>query len=303
MRSLEELIQARREEMTLPLTSIRIDGGTQYRDAIDRIAVEDYVEAISRGDEFPPIETVWDGEHHWLVDGFHRYHAYLKGKRNEISVRYLNGTLDEAKFLAFAANTKHGLQRNIASKRKVVLLALEHPELRSMSNYQLSGVLGVSAPFIRSLRDQGAKARQQEARDRSALRKLEEKVANPIPSDDEIDIPEDVGPSDVEIEAAEAAMAANEETWMKLLESDNRLAEAFEEIKRVNLRNAQLESRMRGIMNEKAQAVRVIRELEGQIKRMSKALHASKSKTEIRLDHQIRAHHEREALDSGFTRS
>ena len=28
------------------------------------------------GDIFPPLDTTFDGVTHWLVDGFHRYHAY-----------------------------------------------------------------------------------------------------------------------------------------------------------------------------------------------------------------------------------
>ena len=70
------------------LDDIRIDGGTQGRLVIDQPTVYSYRDAMMDGDEFPLIETVFDGSTHWLVDGFHRYHAFkLLGLKN-IDVKY-----------------------------------------------------------------------------------------------------------------------------------------------------------------------------------------------------------------------
>ena len=62
----------------LPLTNIRTDGNTQAREMLDQAVIDEYAEAFERGDMFPPIDVYFDGETHWLADGFHRIKAAAK---------------------------------------------------------------------------------------------------------------------------------------------------------------------------------------------------------------------------------
>ena len=62
--------------MALDIAVIRLDGGTQPRAGIDQAVVEDYAnDMAANGDEFPPVQVVYDGAEYWLWDGFHRLHA------------------------------------------------------------------------------------------------------------------------------------------------------------------------------------------------------------------------------------
>jgi hypothetical protein len=68
--------------------------------------------------------------------------------------------------------------------------------------------------------------------------------------------------------AAELAIQADQETMYKLLESDDALATAHEEIKRLNLLNGQLEVRLHGLMNEKNEAVRLVKKLQKELDKL-----------------------------------
>ena len=58
------------------------------------------------------------------------------------------------------------------------------------------------------------------------------------------------------------ALIADQEAMYKLLDSDDALATAHEEIKRLNYLNAQLETRLHGLMNERNEAVKMVKKLQ-----------------------------------------
>ena len=72
-------------------------------------------------------------------------------------------------------------------------------------------------------------------------------------------------PSREEIEAAEEAHKADQKMMYEILEADDKLKVAMEENKRLNLRVAQLEARLRGLMNERNEAVKMVKSLQKQI--------------------------------------
>ena len=76
----------------IKLDSIRIDGDTQSRMVVDQPTVYNYLENMKEGDEFPRMFVVYDGSTYWLVDGFHRYHAYKLMGLKEITINYKPGT-------------------------------------------------------------------------------------------------------------------------------------------------------------------------------------------------------------------
>lgn len=80
------------------------------------------------------------------------------------------------------------------------------------------------------------------------------------------------GPDEAEIRAAELQEQADQEAFNKLLLADDKLATAYNEIKRLNAVNAVLESRLQGLMNEKAEAIRLVKSRDRQIAKLEAML-------------------------------
>lgn len=110
---------------TILLRQVMINGDTQMRVGIDQDTVAEYAAAYEAGAEMPPIEVVFDGIAYWLVDGFHRFHAMRQARIDAAKVVVRQGTLSEARWLACAANTKHGLRRTNLDKRMAIKKAME----------------------------------------------------------------------------------------------------------------------------------------------------------------------------------
>ena len=178
MNSIEKLKQAIPQVDSVALNLIRTDGETQYRENIDEGVVRDYLDAMKDNVEFPPIEAVFDGEFYWLTDGFHRLAALKKLRVQRPEVSFISGTQADAQLLALSANGSHGLPRSVMTKHRIGLMAISHPALQDCSNYEIAKFCGLSAPFIQSLRNPSVKLRQQDARDRSALKRIKIKVSN-----------------------------------------------------------------------------------------------------------------------------
>lgn len=263
------------------LDSIRIDGGTQGRAVIDQPTVYNYLEHIKDGDEFPRMFAVFDGSTYWLVDGFHRYHAYKLMGIKEIDIDYKPGTLQEAQVLSFGVNGTHGKPRTNEDKRRVVEAALEHPLTAGKSDYEIAKICCVSRSFVGSIKNPDTKKKQAQSKAKHTVKKAKE-IEETAPAADEkrsqttlsepakateppVDPNAGEAPSREEIEAAEEALKADQEMMYKLLESDEPLKLAMDENKRLTLRVAQLEARLRGLMNEKNEAVKMVKALQKQI--------------------------------------
>lgn len=258
----------------IKLDSIRIDGGTQSRVVIDQPTVYNYLEHMKEGDEFPRMFAVYDGTTFWLVDGFHRYHALKLLGIKEVEIDYKPGTLQEAQVLSFGANGTHGKQRTNEDKRKAVESALEHPMTCNKTDAEIARICKVSKPFVAAVRNPDVKKKQKANVEKHYKEKAEKEAASnsitpsaeapasnsitPNPNDGD-------APSREEIEAAEEALKADQDMMYKMLESDDALKVAVEENKRLNLRVSQLEARLRGLMNEKNAAVKMVKDLQKQL--------------------------------------
>ena len=99
--------------------------GMQIRVKMDPDVVQDYLEAMKTGKKFPPLLTFFDGESHFLADGFHRLHAARELKTPKIACEVREGTRCDARLAACAANQEHGLRRSNPDKRRAVQVALE----------------------------------------------------------------------------------------------------------------------------------------------------------------------------------
>jgi ParB-like chromosome segregation protein Spo0J len=257
----------------LKLDAICIDGGTQCRVVIDQPTVYSYVEHMKDGDEFPPLETVHDGATHWLVDGFHRWHAYKILGVKEVDVKWKPGTKDDAILEALKANARHGKTLSNQDKHNKVKMALEIPGYAEKSNYEIAKICELSQSFVASARDPKVKEQQDKNRQKHA----QKKAGNTSPTSNSSDTTSPTssepnphageGPDDEEIRAMELAHQSDIEVMHKLLESNDALKTAHDEIKRINHLNAQLELRLHGLMNERNEAVKMVKKLQKELDR------------------------------------
>jgi hypothetical protein len=81
---------------SIKLDQIRTDGGTQPLAAIDFEALDDDTDAMAAGTTFPAVVISYDGDNHWLADGFHRVKAADQAGLDEIACEPHQGTLQDA---------------------------------------------------------------------------------------------------------------------------------------------------------------------------------------------------------------
>lgn len=139
----------------LNLGALVLDQKLQSRAEINEQTIEDYSDAIKQGDEFPPVLTYFDGISYYLTDGYHRYHAHKKAGKAGIICEVVNGTFTDAVLRATSVNSKHGMRRTYADKRKAVMTLLDDFEWSQWSNSEIARHCGVSHTFVASLRDSG----------------------------------------------------------------------------------------------------------------------------------------------------
>jgi len=259
------------------LDDIRIDGGTQFRDQINQDVVKDYAEKMCDGAQFPPLKAMFDGTTYWLYDGFHRYFAAHDKGFKDIEVDYKPGTQEDAQDMALGANDDHGLQRNNATKRRVVEAALIHEDTKDLSNNQIAKLCKVSDTFVAAVRNPEAKAKQAEKIERHFEKKLAEKanlgLTEPSSTEPEpkLTIPEDdFAPDAEELKANEMALAADIEAIHRFLAADDKMAQQHAEIEKLNFLNAQMQLRIDALMREKNELVKECKKLQKQLDKAKK---------------------------------
>lgn len=137
----------------IPISRIRLDGGTQPRAALDFSAIEDYSEAMVAGAKFPPVTVFYDGTDYWLADGFHRVKAAYAAEHDMIECEVHQGTLEEAQWYSFSANRTNGLRRTTDDKQRAIRSALGHPNGAQLSNRQIAAHVGVVEATVRNWRE------------------------------------------------------------------------------------------------------------------------------------------------------
>lgn len=137
---------------SISLNRVKTDGGTQPRAQLDLMIVADYAEAMKDGAQFPPVILFYDGETHWLADGFHRYRAAEQVGQVDIDADIKQGTRRDAVLFSVGANSSHGLRRTNEDKRRSVMTLLEDDEWRKWSDREIARWAGVSQPFVSTLR-------------------------------------------------------------------------------------------------------------------------------------------------------
>jgi hypothetical protein len=125
----------------------------QCRRDIDEATVLDYAEYLKDDTavDLPAIQAVKlpDGRV-VIIDGVHRHKAYTICERKEIPALVTNGTMQDALWMAAAANKGHGRPRTMADKRRAVVVALRHDKYASgsVSMRDIAKWVGVSHTMV-----------------------------------------------------------------------------------------------------------------------------------------------------------
>jgi len=254
------------ENHWISLDAIRLSSEHQLRERIDPDIVCQYKIDISNQEPFPPLQTVFDGQSHWLWDGFHRHAAMMELGLQEVCIQAIAGTKDDAQDLALGANATHGLNRDNATKAKQVTTALSLDRHKSKSDHEIANLCHVSRSFVGALRRPETKEKQRINRENSAQAKTASRsdVVRLQTSESSHGNYEDFGPNEEELRAAESAEQADREAIENILQADDRLAAAYAEIKRLNNQYVALEVRFTALMDEKAEAVKMVKRLQKQ---------------------------------------
>ena len=138
---------------SLPVASIRTDGGTQARLRINDETVTEYAEALVGGAIFPPVMVYYDGGHYWLAGGFHPLAAYKQSEyAKSIMADIRQGTRRDAVLCAVGSNASHGLRRTNEDKRNAVLTLLRDEEWGKWSDREIARAAQVSHPTVARIR-------------------------------------------------------------------------------------------------------------------------------------------------------
>lgn len=137
----------------LALEHITLDPRLQSRHLRSGV-VKDYLEALRRGEELPPVRVVRDADdHYYLVDGHHRIAAtrQMVGMA-DIAVEIFDGTFADALWLSWGANRSLGLRRTQKDKRRAIQAALEHPRWSLESDRAIARHIGCDHKTVASMR-------------------------------------------------------------------------------------------------------------------------------------------------------
>lgn len=138
----------------LTTSCIRTDGGTQPRAGLNQDVLEDYSEAMAKGALFPPVVVFYDGESHWLADGYHRLEATKRTGVSIITADVRQGTRRDAVLYSVSANAAHGLRRTNADKRRAVMMLLRDEEWCRWTNRAIADTCGVDETLVRKIKSE-----------------------------------------------------------------------------------------------------------------------------------------------------
>ena len=134
--------------LMMPLHKITVDLTISARAALPSATIEEYAEAIRRGEEMPPVVGFRSGDTTWIADGFLRHAAYLAAGRSSMPIEVRVGGWREARMYAAGANSRHALQRTAACKRLAVLVVISDEEGRKWTQKQVASYCNVSVPMV-----------------------------------------------------------------------------------------------------------------------------------------------------------
>ncbi len=138
--------------VSLKISILILSEEVQSRVSLDEAVIEEYAEAMRKGDRFPPIDVYFDGEDYYVADGFHRVRAAIKAGFDEINAKVHAGNVRDAILHSVGANASHGLRRTNLDKRNSVEKLLIDVEWQLWSDRKIADKCAVSHPFVAKVR-------------------------------------------------------------------------------------------------------------------------------------------------------
>ena len=148
------------------VTAIVVDRDLQLREGMHEETVQDYVDALADGADFPPVTLFRDISGALrLADGFHRVEAARRwamgGGDGIVAADVLQGGRTDALLWAAGSNASHGLRRTNGDKRRAVgALIREWPQ---WSDRRIAELAHVTHPFVAKVRAELVAAGEVEA--------------------------------------------------------------------------------------------------------------------------------------------
>lgn len=107
----------------LPIKLIKQSSQLQPRAKMDTGKIDEYTEAMKKGDAFPAVTVFRIAGDLFLVDGYHRFMAAQGAKLDRILADVRAGTMRDAILFSAGVNATHGLQRSNEDKRRAVSIS------------------------------------------------------------------------------------------------------------------------------------------------------------------------------------
>lgn len=137
----------------LRISALRRDPSVQSRVDTYQPKVDEYAEAMKRGETFPPIKVFFDGKTYWVADGFHRVPAAQQAGMKTIEADVTKGERRDAILYSVGCNSTHGLPRTRDDKWKAVEKLLKDPEWQKWSGREIARHCHVAWSFVGKVRD------------------------------------------------------------------------------------------------------------------------------------------------------
>ena len=276
----------------IPLTDIRIDGGTQARIRIDEKVYEEYALKMKEGSIFPPVVVFQDPEGiKWLGDGFHRYHAHRINGEVNIDCEIKQGTRRDAWLYSKGANKNRGLQMTWEDNRQAITEMLLDSECSKWTNAEIARHVGVSKMTVGRVRKQleGGKEETKAPKQRKYVDKhgnestintknLGKKIEEPTPkteqqADDRIDeLVTLVTTLSEENDALKDKIAIGQwdATEIEKLDIQETVTELRSQIKVLEIENKTLRESRDMYQNRNAELMRTVKALQNKLKKFEK---------------------------------
>jgi hypothetical protein len=263
---------------------------------------QDLKDSIENNGVLNPI-TIYDG---MVIDGWHRYKA-----ANDVGLPCPETELDEsvdpkdfvlaqnknrrhitAAQLAMATTAVYEWQpshrpNNTALSAELIKTAAELAEISGTSKRtieQAKAVLQNAAPEVQEAVKSGKiglakaeaiaklpKEEQAAAIDRPLPKSGKAKPEKQESEGEKPVLTKYYGPDEEELLANELAERTEREIFHKMMEADDKLATAYEEVKRLNFLNAQLQTRINVLMVQKTEAVQILKSTQTKYEKLLKA--------------------------------
>lgn len=267
---------------TIKLKDIVIDAGTQQRVTPTDSVIDEYAESIKCGAKFPPVTVFSNGVEYYLVDGFHRYFAHKKVDGiTEIEAEIHEGTKRDAILHSASVNGTHGLRLTNQDKRKHVLVLLNDEEWSQWSNRDIAKHCNVGHSFVDKLRKEVngelPTVGKTSSKPAPILESKNEETAEQTENHEEFDeksIREEM--ADEFDPVAEIEKAHKEiDQLTSIIESDDKLAAAMAEIKRLNALIEVIESQKRGFQSSENAAKQAAKMWKNKFEKLERQMKAS----------------------------